>query len=69
MFKPSSEAPSTGRLLKMFGRLAIPNMLTNFLGYMSIVTVTVYAGRLDEYINVAVMGLATTFCRMIVTTL
>ena len=53
----------------MFGRLAIPNILTNFLGYMSIVTVTVYAGRLDEYINVAVMGLATTFCRMIVTTL
>ena len=48
----------------MFARLAIPNILTNILGYMSIVTVTAYAGHMDDSINVAAMGLAGTFSRM-----
>lgn len=51
----------------MFAKLAGPNILTNILGYLSLVTVTVYAGRMEQSIYVAVMGLAGTLCNMTLT--
>mmetsp|Transcript_9237 Transcript_9237/g.11231 ORF Transcript_9237/g.11231 Transcript_9237/m.11231 type:complete len:163 (-) Transcript_9237:1106-1594(-) len=60
MFNPNSAPPSNGKLLKIFTKVAGPNILTGVLSFLSNVTLVVYAGRMDGSINVAVVGLAGT---------
>ena len=61
MFNPNSSPPPTIKLMTTFSKLAIPNILTNMLGFMSCVAIMMYAGHYsDNPINVAVVGLAGT---------
>ena len=43
-------------------KLAVPNVITNLLGFLCNVTLVVYAGRMGDPIYVAVVGLCSTFC-------
>ena len=60
-FKPDTEPPSTGTLLWTFSRLAIPNIFTNLMNKLGGTIALIYAGRLDDSTNVAVIGLAWNF--------
>ena len=69
MFNPQNTPPDSGLLMKTFLRIAIPSIVTNLLGFASIVTQTVFAGTLKDPINLAVVGLAGTFCAIMVLSL
>ena len=45
MFQPCSDPPPTSKLLITFARLAIPNILTNLLQFLSNVVIQVFAGH------------------------
>mmetsp|Transcript_17372 Transcript_17372/g.20590 ORF Transcript_17372/g.20590 Transcript_17372/m.20590 type:complete len:128 (-) Transcript_17372:1175-1558(-) len=62
MFNPETSPPSTGRMIKVFLKLSIPNIVTNLLAFLCNVTLVVFAGRMDDPINVAVVGLCGTCC-------
>ena len=58
MFDPEAPQPSTGSLFLKFGRLAAPAIVTNILSFMCNINMVIFAGRMDDPINVAVIGLA-----------
>ena len=60
MFKPNQDPPSTARLLKTFAKLAFPNICTNTLSFLSTAMMIVFAGRTDDAMNVAVIGISNT---------
>ena len=62
MFKPDSPAPSNGKITSTFLNLTIPNIITNLLGFLCNVTLVVFAGRMNDPIYVAVVGLCSTCC-------
>ena len=69
MFDPRSEPPPTSKLFTTFAKLALPNILTNLLGFLSNAVIIIYASRTDDSMNVAVMGLAATCCGLLVSSL
>ena len=70
MFNPKSSPPPTIKLMTTFLKLAIPNILTNMLGFMSCVAIMMYAGHYsDDPMNVAVVGLAGTTSSIMVLSL
>ena len=67
MFNPKSDPPASGLMLKTFLKLAIPATITNLLGFTSTsITQIIFAGTLTDPMNVAVVGLASTFCTIMV---
>ena len=60
MFDPQSTQPSTNKMLSIFLKIAVPSILTNILAFASVVTNTIFAGTLEDPINLAVVGLAGT---------
>ena len=62
LFSPTVEPPpSTWKLFKNFIKLAVPIIITNMLSYMSNLTLVLFSGRMEDPINVAVVGLGVSF--------
>ena len=57
-FDPRAKPHSTCTLFKTFVKLASPLIVTNLLAYFSNVTLVLFAARIPDPINVAVVGLA-----------
>lgn len=61
LFFDTKQGPySNIKLLKVFIGLALPCILTNILAYFGGLVNVIYASRMDDPINMAVVGLATT---------
>ena len=69
MFSPKSEPPQTSKIFTTFAWLAMPNIITNVLGFLSNAVIIIYAGRTDDSMNVAVMGLAGSCCSLLISSL
>ena len=65
MFDPKSQPPATCKLLTLFLRLAVPAILTNVMGYGTIVINGVFAGRMNDPEKLAVIGLTSVFCNVL----
>ena len=48
-------------MAKTFASLAIPSIITGFLAFLSNITMVFFAARMEDHINVAVVGLASSF--------
>ena len=57
-FKPESDPPTTGALLKTFASLAVPSIISNITGMLGNLVAMIYAGHLDDATNLAIMGIA-----------
>ena len=52
-----------------FAKLAIPNIVTNMIGFLSDIVIIRFAGHSEDATNVAVVGLAGTCCRILVSSI
>ena len=67
MFDPNSnQPPTTCKMFKVFLRIAIPAIFTNFMSLASCVTNAVYAGRMNDPVKLAVVGISATVCTLMV---
>lgn len=66
MFEPNSDPPALGRMIACFLRIAVPSVFTNLLGFLTIVTNNVYAGRMNDPVKLAVVGLTGVCCNLMV---
>ena len=66
MFDPSREPASSMKLFTCFLKLVVPAILTNVVGHSSIVTNSVFAGRLNDPIKLAAVGLSNVCCNILV---
>ena len=69
MFKPDASPPATGLMFWIFLKLAVPNIITNLVGFLCSVTLIVFAGRMEDPINVAVVGLCNACCAIMANSL
>lgn len=53
----------------LFLRLAVPAMITNLVGQVTIITNAVFAGRMNDPTKLATVGLSNTICNMTVLSL
>jgi multidrug resistance protein, MATE family len=60
MFDPKASPPATIDMLSLFLKIAVPSMCTNVLAFGTVVTNTIFAGTLEDPINLAVVGLTGT---------
>ena len=58
MFDPKSEPPTTGMMFKCFLKIAVPAVFTNLIAFATVVTNGVFAGRMDDPIRLASVGLS-----------
>lgn len=58
MFDPVEPQASIGMMFLTFGKLAAPAIVTNILSFMCNINMVIFAGRMEDPINVAVIGLA-----------
>lgn len=66
IFQPGSIQPPNCKLLSLFTKLVIPNVLTNIMSFLSNVVIVIYAGRSGDALNIASVGLAATFCGILI---
>ena len=69
MFDPKGEPPTTYKIITLFLKLAVPSILTNLLGFATVVTTGVFAGRMNDPVKLAVVGLAGVCCAVMVLSL
>ena len=70
MFDPSCDPPpATCTMFTLFLRLVVPAICTSVLGMVTFVTNSVFAGRMDDPVKLAVVGLAGTCCNIMVNSL
>ena len=53
-------------MLSIFMKIALPSVFTNILGFATVVCNTIFAGTLEDPINLAVVGLAGTCAAVLV---
>ena len=66
MFNPKSEQPTTYKIFTCFIKLAVPAIFTNLAAFATVVTNGVFAGRLNDPVKLAVIGLANVTCNILV---
>ena len=69
MFDPKKEPPTTYKIITLFLKLAVPSILTNLLGFATVVTTGVFAGRMNDPVKLAVVGLSGVCCSVMVLSL
>ena len=69
MFDPKSEPPATCTIFTLFLKLAVPAICTNVLSLITLITNSVFAGRMDDPVKLAVVGLTGTVCNVMVSSL
>ena len=58
MFDPSSAPQPTSKLFTLFIKLALPAIFTNIMGFATVVVNGVFAGRMEDPVKLAVVGLS-----------
>ena len=58
MFDPKATPPSTWNMSKLFTKIAVPSVLTNMMGFLSVVINAVIVGRMNDPAKMAAVGLA-----------
>ena len=66
MFDPKSDPPTTRQIYGLFFKLAIPAILTNVLGILTLLVSAIYAGRMNDLSKLAAVGLANVFCMIMI---
>ena len=66
MFDPKREPPTTCKIITLFLKLAVPSILTNLLGFATVVTSGVFAGRMNDPVMLAVVGMSNVCCSLMV---
>ena len=56
-------------MAKTFAKLAIPSIITGFLSFLCNVTMVFFAAHMPDSINVAVVGLASSMCAVMMLSL
>ena len=57
MFDPAGKLPATRQMLTCFLRLALPAIFTNLVGYSAVMVNGVFAGRMNDPVKLAAVGL------------
>ena len=50
----------------VFAKIAIPSIFTNLLGFLVVVTNTIFSGHMDDPTKLAVVGLCSVICNVFV---
>ena len=66
MFDPTSEPPTTWKMLKTFLKIALPAMMTNLTGMTSVIVSYAFAGNMDDPVKLASLGLTFSVNAMLV---
>ena len=69
MFDPKREPPTTCKIITLFLKLAVPSILTNVLGFATVTTNGVFAGRMNDPVKLAAVGLSGVCCSIMVLSL
>ena len=67
MFDPKSkEPPTTCKMFTVFLKIALPAIFTNLMGFATVVTNGVFAGRMNDPVKLGVVGLSGVCCSIMV---
>ena len=53
-------------MFKVFLKIALPSIFTNIMGFATVVTNGVFAGRMNDPVKLAVVGLSGVCCSLMV---
>ena len=53
-------------MFKVFLKIALPSIFTNIMGFATVVTNGVFAGRMNDPVKLAVVGLSGVVCSLMV---
>ena len=67
MFDPKSDPPTTNLMLGTFLQICTPIIISSTLGRTTMIN-SVFAGHMDDSVQIAVVGLSATCCNMMVQT-
>ena len=57
MFDAKSDPPTPGKMVGVFFKLAVPSIITNFMGQLTMFINTGFAGRMNDPTKLAAVGL------------
>lgn len=57
MFDPTKDPPTTMAMTKTFARLTLPAVMTNISAFLTLAINFIFAGRLDDKVKLAAVGL------------
>ena len=66
MFDPSAAPPALSHMIACFLRITLPSIFTNLFGFLTVVTNSVFAGRMNDPVKLAVVGLTNVCCNLMV---
>ena len=69
IFDPKSQPPTSSKMFICFLKIAIPAIFTNLMGTAAVVTNGVFAGRMNDPIKLASVGLASITLNLMVTSI
>ena len=58
MFNPKATPPTTLEMFMLMIKLVIPSIINNMIGFSASIISRVYAGRLEDPVKIAVVGLS-----------
>ena len=64
IFDPTGAPQPTCKLFTLFLKLALPAIFTNIMGYATVVVNGVFAGRMNDPVNLAIVGLTSACCNV-----
>lgn len=66
MFDPKSSAPANGQIFTVFLKIALPAIFTNLMGFATVVTNGIFAGRMNDSVKLGAVGLTSVVCNLMV---
>ena len=67
MFDPNSkQPPTTCKMFKVFLKIALPAIFTNLMAMVACATNALFAGRMNDPVKLAVVGLTGVICTLMV---
>ena len=66
MFKPESEPPTNCQMLKTYTKISVPMTLSNVIGQLIFLINAIFAGRMNDEVSLAAVGLGEVCTTMIV---
>ena len=69
MFDPKSEPPTTSKMFACFLKIVVPAIFTNLIAFATVIINGVFAGRMNDPVKLAVVGLASVCVNIMVSSI
>ena len=69
MFDHNSNPPTTSKMASLFCWLAVPAVMTNFMGFLAPLANSIFAGRMNDPTKLAVVGLSNAILMLMIQSL